>query len=414
MVVYTDVRAEADGSWPDEFNRNRFAIGLAKVLSQQPSQSLPLVAGIFAPWGGGKTHFAKQVEHAIREAEPKSKILWFEPWRYQSRQDIAAAILFRLIKAIEDDRSSGQIATDRMARISKRIGKVFASSIGRTVERATTLPINETVNAIFDGWSAPDPEYQAETDDLITELGALVLDWTGEHRAFMFIDDLDRCLPEQMIRLMEALHVFLAEAPMTFIVAVDRSALDAAIAQRYGNQLSDVGRLYVDKIVHLPFSLPPLSPDGAHAKYGARLKEMGIVESREILLQKVLGDNPRYIERFVNQFDLARQLALASGVLGAEIDQDALVLISVLRIKFPAFCEAWDRCTADGVIRFARFMRGSSREWEAALIAEDFAAFVPFGVEGHPVRSFFRSLDDVWWKRLVEYPRFEALRSFAG
>ena len=99
----------------------------------------------------------------------------------------------------------------------------------------------------------------------------------GNLTIIVMIDDLDRCPSDQIIPVLEAIKRFgFEEDPDTdkdnlgriaFILAADRRAIENAVHgyfKDYREKLSDIdakflAREYVEKIVQIPFTLPPLT-----------------------------------------------------------------------------------------------------------------------------------------------------------
>ncbi len=58
----------------------------------------------------------------------------------------------------------------------------------------------------------------------------VVKEYVGEEgRLVVFIDDLDRCLPEGAITVLESLKLFLDRSQCVFVIGVDQAALTEAI-----------------------------------------------------------------------------------------------------------------------------------------------------------------------------------------
>lgn len=82
-------------------------------------------------------------------------------------------------------------------------------------------------------------------------------------RFVIFVDDLDRCPPDKAVEVLEAIMLLLSDIPQDpFIIflAIDARVLVKAIEMRYGKMLSEAGVSgyeFLDKIVQIPFRLPP-------------------------------------------------------------------------------------------------------------------------------------------------------------
>lgn len=81
----------------------------------------------------------------------------------------------------------------------------------------------------------------------------------------VLIDDLDRCAPEQVVGILEAVNSFVAELPIVTVIAMDTRFVCNAVAAQHqflfskddGPEVKErYGRLFLEKIVHIPFQLP--------------------------------------------------------------------------------------------------------------------------------------------------------------
>jgi hypothetical protein len=57
---------------------------------------------------------------------------------------------------------------------------------------------------------------------------------------------------------LEELKLFLDEAPCVFVIGVDRTVIGKAVQARYGSAPGHMGRDYPDKIIQVPFVIPPV------------------------------------------------------------------------------------------------------------------------------------------------------------
>ncbi len=82
-------------------------------------------------------------------------------------------------------------------------------------------------------------------------------------RLVIFIDDLDRCPPAKAVDVLEAIMLLLADedgAPFIVFLGLDARIIVKAIEERYGKVLTEAGITgyeYLDKIVQIPFRIPP-------------------------------------------------------------------------------------------------------------------------------------------------------------
>jgi hypothetical protein len=96
---------------------------------------------------------------------------------------------------------------------------------------------------------------------------ALDLLTPSDRPAVVFIDDLDRCSPEKISEVIEAVNLFLAgEYPnCAFVIGIDAEVVaasmevvHASIIERLADRRGELGWRFLDKFVQLPFVLPRL------------------------------------------------------------------------------------------------------------------------------------------------------------
>jgi hypothetical protein len=177
-------------------------------------------------------------------------------------------------------------------------------------------------------------------------------------KVVLFIDDLARCLPEQAIGVLEAIKVFLDIEGCVFVIGVDRQiiergirvrykefALDAASAERAGQQGAAFpieGRDYLEKIVQLPFDLPPLTSEAIRAFLDGRLRGVpDLSQEQARIVAQVMTDglrrNPRKVKRTYNAFRLLWRLNRANQ---RGDDPGHLAKLVVLQSSYPTVYEA--------------------------------------------------------------------------
>ena len=111
--------------------------------------------------------------------------------------------------------------------------------------------------------------------DVRTALRSLTQGSAPQLKLVVLIDDLDRCLPEKAIQVLESVKLFLNVPGFSFVLAVDDEVVERGIAHRYRPYLTAggdggaaigapiSGAEYLEKIVHLPVHLQRWTRDEA-------------------------------------------------------------------------------------------------------------------------------------------------------
>lgn len=347
---------------------------LATLIADTPHDDTPLTLGIYGEWGSGKTSMLKMIERKLTDRPGQTTTVipvWFESWRY-AQQDRALwrALLVRIIASLRakllpsetllrglhageteaqasaaltqqlDDAQTrlyrsftrdkpGELAID-WAAASRLVASLALKSgaipAGGTIEAALT-PEQTTLWDVLHRERAKVYGQQVEAlDEFEGLLRELIDGWIVKRNRLLvvFIDDLDRCLPEQAVGVLEAIKVFLDIPGCIFVLGMDRAIIERGIAVRYRDLVGAAGgapvreRDYLEKIVQIPYTLAPLSPALVKTFLTARLA--GTLNLTPDMQQQVaatmvagLARNPRKVKRTLNTFRLLYDLAQANG-----------------------------------------------------------------------------------------------------
>jgi formylglycine-generating enzyme required for sulfatase activity len=145
---------------------------------------------------------------------------------------------------------------------------------------------------------------------------------TEAFRIVAFIDDLDRCLPEKAVELLEAMKTFFDLPGYLFVIGVSPKVVEKGIRHRYrflkaAENEADHGEPairpedYLDKIVQMPLALPPIEGGRKKEYIAALLNKAGdfTADAPLDLMVNCVGDNPRRVKRFVNLLAFTARLA---------------------------------------------------------------------------------------------------------
>jgi hypothetical protein len=143
--------------------------------------------------------------------------------------------------------------------------------------------------------------------------------FSGEARqVFVFVDDLDRCMPDAALDLLEAIKIFLPSTPCVFVVAADEALIGQGLRMRFrdvvepaGNGdvnafMNKKGREYFEKIIQLPVHLPRPDAEEIHRFIGARFPEWFAASD---LIDAAIGSNPRRLKQYCNRLEYRRLIS---------------------------------------------------------------------------------------------------------
>jgi hypothetical protein len=283
----------------------------------------PACVAVYGPWGSGKTTLMHSA-HTGREAAG-APTLWFDPWPYERGQDVIGPLIHTLLRSLDGDPERMDRARKLAIGVAKalvdgalRIGGAYAlGDPKRTLSRLSPRDFEK----YFTKWaSTPDSVHAVRKR--FRALVDFALEGHGpDARYVVHLDDLDRCLPDSVVELIEAVKLLMCGDPNTravFVFALDRQIVGEAIRQRYPGATGFTGENYLEKIFDLALEVPPVDEmnvkqyvvrqlsddlDRLTAPFASPGRPDGLGLLLEVLALPMFA-NPRVITRVLNRLDL--------------------------------------------------------------------------------------------------------------
>lgn len=293
------------------------------------AEPLPITVGIFGSWGSGKSSFLRMWMSLIEDCQPCSTI-WFNPWKYDKKVEVWAALIQSILGALQERSSS----PERIARLLRHITWLtLRGGISRGLELTTAgVLTHDTVEHTLDAIANQDAEFYRFANEYERSFMQAVKDSVGEDgRLVVFVDDLDRCTPEAALAVLEALKLFIGDARCVFILAMDVDVVAAAADQKLGGRGPFTGAAYLEKIIQLPFFLPNVGFETLRMSVSQNVGELAESAAFWELVQIGFESNPRRVKRYINVLNLAT--AILKLDVSAEGMKKRLQLAELLIIR---------------------------------------------------------------------------------
>ena len=300
------------------------AIRLGRIWNEYASSSSPnsFILHLHGPWGSGKSSLLAMLRSALQPESPESRagsrwiVIDFNAWAHQR----LAAPWWQLLERLHRQAAEqlGRVYHRRFRGLWLRVTEWWWRFL--TLRRDYVFAVASAVflvgllywvfsatglfERLFAGGDRDTPV--AETADLLALIGTLIsaavvvgrsLVFSGVRSAqhfiessadpmarisehfkdlvgrigqpvAIFIDDLDRCQEEYVIRLLEGIQTLFNDPRVVYIIAADRRWLHACYENTYARfqtQVREPGRslgtLFLEKIFQLSVAVPRLSPE---------------------------------------------------------------------------------------------------------------------------------------------------------
>ncbi len=324
---YLGYRDYADTLWARilaAVNKDAEDIKKADAKGQMPELGDdPLVVGIFGEWGAGKskllklildraTDMKKQRERQRKQDSGNFDLtvpVFFQPWKYEHEPHLLVPMMLHILAALKNTLSKSKTFTETLEEkaepywqavlqslpavisVFESLLKAVVASVGQAPPELMSpklsvarwmvkiLPKSKqpTKNLAKELKYTKDGRHYYEIHEYLKAVTRPKIDKNvrqGENirgdvriNFVIFIDDLDRCLPEKAVETLELIKTIFNAESFAFVLALDEEVVERGIGHRYKDyalvgkkpEMPITGFEYLEKIVHLPFRLPALT-----------------------------------------------------------------------------------------------------------------------------------------------------------
>jgi nucleoside-triphosphatase THEP1 len=219
----------------------------------------PYAISIDGLWGTGKTTLMLILQDKLKK--DGYPVFWFNPWEYTKTQNVVLAFLQCLAAQNQDILENKATASGlKMLRVLLELGlDVGVKAI--TKGNFSLKIIKEQFKEIEEGKKFSYQKYQNPIQSIKKEFAELINRISKKHcdkPVIIFFDDLDRCLPDDTIELLEALkNLFVTpECKSIFICGIDTHIAKRFIVEHY-KKIGEIFAInYFRKIFNLTISMP--------------------------------------------------------------------------------------------------------------------------------------------------------------
>lgn len=406
--------------WPDketEIDYLNFGYMVDMVVDIATNRELsPSTIGVYGDWGSGKSSLMKLARKKIEKKNSKTGeeintvktlCIEFNGWLFEGYEDTKTSLCGTILDALADEKRFSKEVTDYARELIKKID--FNKILGKGVKYGldffmtggigvlTDLSLSSLLSTI----KANAGEVQAKdieeilsklkkNDKTRTEIKNFrnefkdLLEKSKVENVVVFIDELDRCLPDTVLEVFEAMRLFLFVEGMSFVIGADERLIQYSIKSKYkevpGNNL-DIGKEYLEKVIQYPLCIPQLTQAEVNQYLACLLlkqtladdekfnkildivydltpnqdfsmeqisdkapdiaesckQDMALARQISSVLAPSINGNPRQCKRFLNTLYMRLKLAKARNVI---LDKNILAKLMLAEYFNPEFFKA--------------------------------------------------------------------------
>ena len=405
--------------WPDkeaEIDYLNFGYMVDMVVDIATNRDLsPSTIGLYGDWGSGKSSLMKLAQKKIEEKNTeigdekdsiKTLCIEFNGWLFEGYEDTKTSLCGVILDALADEKRFSKEITDYAKTLIKKIdfNKILGIGIKYGLDFFLTGGIGAltdlTLSSVLSTIKTNVSEVQAKDleeilnkfkkdDKTRTEIKNFreefkqLLQKSNVENVVVFIDELDRCLPDTVLEVFEAMRLFLFVEGMSFVIGADERLIQYSIKSKYkevpGNNL-DIGKEYLEKVIQYPLYIPQLTRAEVNQYLACLLlretltenqfkeilsiiytlapnqdfsmeqisdkapdiaesckKDMALARQISSVLAPSINGNPRQCKRFLNTLYMRLKLAKARNVA---LDKNILAKLMLAEYFNPEFFKA--------------------------------------------------------------------------
>ena len=405
--------------WPDketEIDYLNFGYMVNLVANIATNRDLsPSTIGLYGDWGSGKSSLMKLVQKKIEEKYPKDEkkkdtvktlCIEFNGWLFEGYEDTKTSLCGAILDALADKKRFSKEVTDYAKELIKKIdinkilGKGVKYGLDLFLSGGIGILTDLSLSSLLSTIKSNAGEVQAKDIEEIlsmlkknektrTEIKNFrnefkdLLNKSKVENVVVFIDELDRCLPDTVLEVFEAMRLFLFVEGMSFVIGADERLIQYSIKSKYkevpGNNL-DIGKEYLEKVIQYPLYIPQLTRAEVNQYLACLLlkqtlsdekfkeilgivytltpdqdfsmdlisdkapdltenckQEMALARQISSVLAPSINGNPRQCKRFLNTLYMRLKLAEARNVI---LDKNILAKLMLAEYFNPEFFKA--------------------------------------------------------------------------
>lgn len=405
--------------WPDketEIDYLNFGYMVNLVANIATNRDLsPSTIGLYGDWGSGKSSLMKLVQKKIEEKYPKDEkkkdtvktlCIEFNGWLFEGYEDTKTSLCGAILDALADKKRFSKEVTDYAKELIKKIdinkilGKGVKYGLDLFLSGGIGILTDLSLSSLLSTIKSNAGEVQAKdieeilsmlkkNDKTRTEIKNFrnefkdLLNKSKVENVVVFIDELDRCLPDTVLEVFEAMRLFLFVEGMSFVIGADERLIQYSIKSKYkevpGNNL-DIGKEYLEKVIQYPLYIPQLTRAEVNQYLACLLlkqtlsdekfkeilgivytltpdqdfsmdlisdkasdltenckQEMALARQISSVLAPSINGNPRQCKRFLNTLYMRLKLAEARNVI---LDKNILAKLMLAEYFNPEFFKA--------------------------------------------------------------------------
>lgn len=253
----------------DILNRDKFVNQLVRLVENISDNKTSTCFAINGRWGSGKSFVLDMFEEqlsVIQSSETSNSkyfVVHYNCWKYDYYEEPLIAIVSTIITEIEEKTKLFPDSKEKQELLGmfKAAGISLLSLANTALKEKTGIDIKSAYETVIEGEKEGAGKYEKDKaydiylnlNKIIDKISNLLQKIAKDYTVVIIVDELDRCIPEYAIKVLERLHHLTEGQKNTItILAVDKSQLLTSIRQLFG---FDNPEKYLEKFINFEIKL---------------------------------------------------------------------------------------------------------------------------------------------------------------
>lgn len=253
----------------DILQRDEFVKQLERMIENISANKSSTCFAINGKWGCGKTFVLDMLQEKLEAkqneetADNEYFVIRYNSWKFDYYREPLIAIVAELVSVIEEKTALFPDSEEKQKLLGALQGIciVLLTCFGNVINAQTGFDVNSAVKTVFKGKEKGEGDYKKAHDydeyfalkNSIEKLNELLKDLSKKYTIVFLVDELDRCMPEYAIKVLERLH-HLTEGKSNIItvISMDKEQLKKSVEKIFGIDNSDK---YLEKFIQFEVKL---------------------------------------------------------------------------------------------------------------------------------------------------------------
>lgn len=243
-------------------------MNVAQTLSENRKSACYAING---EWGVGKTFVLDMFEKTIRDIGQDGTVLsrylvfHYNCWQYDYYEEPLIAIVAAMLDSIDEQVCLlSEKNREGIKEVLKLVGMNVLTKVNEKIEEKTGVDVKRIYELLDEIRQGTEKNYTEKHEfDLyfefkktIKSLSETIRTLSKEQTVVFVVDELDRCMPEYAIKVLERLHHVFENVPnVQVILSIDKSQLEQTVRVIFGNHVN-LDR-YLAKFIQFEIKLLP-------------------------------------------------------------------------------------------------------------------------------------------------------------